>query len=104
MAKGVYKLKSKVLVYPGMGGWRFLCLLKKESVEIKKLFGKNTRGWGSIPVLVTINKTKWNTSIFPDKKSETYLLPLKSQIRKKEDIFDDDTVLFTIKINSHTYE
>ncbi len=27
----------------------------------------------SIPVRVTVGKTTWETSIFPDKKSQTYL-------------------------------
>lgn len=91
-------MKSKVLVYPGMAAWRFLILPKKESTEIKSVYGKIAKGWGSIPVLVTVGKTNWKTSIFPDKKSGTYLLPLKAQIRKAEQIADTDSVQFIIKI------
>ncbi len=98
MTRGVYKLKSKVLVYPGMSAWRFLVLPKKEGQEIKETFGKHARGWGSIPVSVMIGRTTWETSIFPDKKSGTYLLPLKAQIRKKEEIYDEDTVTYTVRI------
>ncbi|MAZ56622.1 hypothetical protein CL653_02430 [bacterium] len=95
----VYKLKSKILVYPEMSGWRFLVLPKEVSVKIKEQFGSNARGWGSLPVEVTIGKTIWQTSIFPDKKSGTYLLPLKAQVRKKEEIYDDDEVKFQFKLN-----
>lgn len=95
--KDTYKFKSKILVYPSMGGWRFLVLPQKESKEIKAERGKAARGWGSVPVSVTIGKTTWQTSVFPDKKSGTYLLPLKAKIRKAEDIFDDDEVKFEIK-------
>lgn len=98
MARGVYKFKSKVLIYPGMGGWRFVILPKKESKEIKEKFGKCAKGWGSIPVSVLVGDTNWKTSIFPDKKSGTYLLPLKAQVRKSENIMDDDTVQCTIQI------
>ncbi len=91
-------MRSEVLVYPGMSGWRFLVLPKKQSEEIKKTFGKHARGWGSLRVSVTVGKTEWKTSIFPDKKSASYILPLKAQVRKAEDIADDDTVQFLIKI------
>lgn len=94
----VYTFKSKVLVYPGMSGWRFLVLPKKEAKEIKDKFGKMKRGWGSLPVTVTVGNTTWETSIFPDKKSESYLLPLKVAVRKAEEIMDDDTIQFSIKI------
>jgi hypothetical protein len=98
MASKGYKLTSKVYVYPGMGGWRFLGLPLKEGREIKEKYGKNARGWGSLPVSITVGKTTWETSIFPDKKSGSYLLPLKAQVRKKEEIDDDDEVLFTLKL------
>ncbi|MBP6860170.1 MAG: DUF1905 domain-containing protein [Candidatus Pacebacteria bacterium] len=93
-----YTLKSKVVVYLGMGGWRFLYLPKKEAAEIKEKYGKSAKGWGSLPVAVTVGKTTWDTSIFPDKKSGTYLLPLKAKVRKSEDILDEDTVAFRLRI------
>jgi hypothetical protein len=98
MRTPLYKLSSKVFVYPGMGGWRFLGIPLKEGKEIKEKFGKHARGWGSLPVVVTIGATTWETSIFPDKKSGTYLLPLKAQVRKKEEIDDDSKVQFTLKL------
>ena len=98
MSKAVYKLRSKVWVYPGMAAWRFIGIPKKQGEEIKKKFGAHSKGWGSIPVSVTIGNTKWDTSIFPDKQSGSYLLPLKSKIRKAEDISDDSTVSFSIMI------
>lgn len=98
--KTTYALKSKILVYPGMGAWRFLVLPKKESTEIKMNFGMHAKGWGSLPVAVTVGKTTWDTSIFPDKKSGTYLLPLKAKVRKVEDIYDDDTVAFEIRLRN----
>jgi hypothetical protein len=98
MPKSIYKIKSEVLVYPGMSAWRFLVIPKKESSEIKERFGKKARGWGSLKVSAAVGKTSWETSIFPDKKSGTYMLPLKAQIRRAEGIDDRDTVGFSIKI------
>lgn len=91
-------LKSRVFVYPGMAAWRFITIPKKESEALKKKYGAHARGWGSLPVAVTIGKTSWNTSIFPDKRSGTYLLPLKAAVRKAEGIFDDDTVIYSLTL------
>lgn len=93
-------LTSRVFVYPGMAAWRFITVSKKESEAIRKKYGAHSRGWGSLPVSVTIGETSWNTSIFPDKQSGTYLLPLKAAVRKAEGIFDDDTVAFSITIRA----
>jgi len=82
-----------------MAGWHFISVSKKQTEDIKKRFGAKAKGWGSLPVIVNIGKTKWKTSIFPDKKSGTYLLPLKAEIRKKEGIFKGDKINFTIEIN-----
>ena len=81
-----------------MAGWHFLVVSKKETEEIKKHFGAMKRGWGSLPVAITLGKTNWKTSIFPDKKSGTYLLPLKADIRRKEEIVQGDTVTFALEI------
>jgi hypothetical protein len=95
---GIYKTASNVIPYPGVSGWRFLLLPKKYGQEIKKKFGGRARGWGSLPVSATIGNTTWNTSIFPDKRSGSYLLPLKAKVRKAEKISDDSKVAFTIRL------
>ena len=94
-----YTLHANVWLYPGeSGNWRFVTVPKKVSAEIKKRFGLHARGWGSLPVEVTIGKTTWLTSIFPDSKSGTYMLPLKAAVRKKEGIFVGDAPQITLRI------
>lgn len=100
MKRPAYKLRSKVWLYPGMAGWHFVSVPKKQSKEIKQLFATNFRGFGSIPVKVTVGKTSWQTSIFPDKKSATYVLPLKAKVRKKENIKAGKTITYTIEIRA----
>lgn len=101
MSSKKYKITSEVWLYQGMSAWHFVSIPKKESEEIKKKFNSIKRGWGSLPVMVSLGKTKWKTSIFPDKKSGMYLLPLKAEIRKKEDIFAEDIINFGIEIISN---
>ncbi len=92
---------EKMWLYPGeMGNWHFLTLPKKYGEEIKEKFGKNRRGFGSIRVEVTIGDTIWDTSIFPDKRIGSYVLPIKAMVRKREDIEAGEKVKFTIKIKA----
>lgn len=94
-----YRLKSKVFLWSGeMAAWHFLGVDKKHSAEIKAAHASVRHGFGSVPVTVTLGKTTWKTSIFPDSKSGTYLLPLKAAVRKAEGVFDGDEVVFTIEI------
>jgi hypothetical protein len=79
-----YTFASRVWLYPGMAGWHFASIPKAESEDIQKKFADLKRGWGSFPVLATVGATTWKTSIFPDKKTGEYLLPIKADVRKKE--------------------
>ena len=94
-----YKLTAKLWIYPGeTANWHFLTIPKEVSTEIRALHAKNARGFGSLPVEVAIGKTIWNTSVFPDTRSGTYVLPIKAAVRKKEDIYADESVTFSIVI------
>jgi len=101
MIRNRYKVRAKVWLYPGMAGWHFVTLPKKQSDLMKEMFGVMKRGWGSLPVVVTIGKTSWKTSIFPDKKAGAYLLPLKAEVRKIENISAGDTISLSLEIRLH---
>jgi hypothetical protein len=94
-----YRVRAKVRVYPtAVAPWYLFYLPKKKSLEIKKRFGAKHRGWSSLPVKVTIRQTSWRTSIFFDRRAESYILPLKVGIRRKEGIGEGDTVTFSLEI------
>jgi len=92
-----YKVREKIWLYPGMEGWHFVYVDKKQSAEIRKKYGKSKRGFGSIPVEVTLGKSKWKTSIFPEKDGP-YLMPIKASVRLAEDVGDGDTISYSIEI------
>lgn len=95
----VYTLQGKVVLWPGeQGNWHFVPVSKPESTSIKEDFGALAKGFHLLPVTVTVGKTIWVTSIFLDGRSGCYLLPLKAKVRKAEDIWVDDTLTYTIKI------
>ena len=83
----LFKFKGTVWVYGGNASWYFVTLPKHQA-KILKTLSDYRRGFGSIKVLVILNGDKWLTSLFPDTKSESYLLPLKKEIRTKHAIED----------------
>lgn len=91
-------MRSEVLLYPGMAGWHLTYLPKKEAANITKLYGTKRRGWGSLPVSVTLGKTTWQTSIFFEKRSDTYVLPLKAKVRQNEGVRQGNVIKYELKI------
>src|SRR5262245_59774247 len=81
-----YRVRAKVWLYPGAGGWHFVNLSRKQSREIRQLFGTARRGWGAVPVTVVIGKTTWSTSLFPEKKTDSYVFAIKAEVRRSEGI------------------
>lgn len=96
--KGTYRVRSKVWLYQGIGGWHFVNLSSKQSSMIRTLFSMEARPFGSIPVSITIGKTQWRTSLFPDKKSDSYLFAIKADVRIKEKIAAGDTIVAKVQI------
>jgi hypothetical protein len=82
--------------------WHFVHLPKDKSEEIQ-FFNENLshkkRGWGAVRVKVAIGESDWETSIFPHKESNAYILPIKASIRKAENIKAGDEVVVTLKID-----
>jgi hypothetical protein len=72
---------SEVWVWPGEAAWYFVSLPKEYTEPIKEL-SVGSRGFGSVRVTARIDTFEWQTSIFPDKKSGCYLLPIKKEVRK----------------------
>lgn len=79
-----YKLRGKLWLHAGAAGWHFITLPQRPARELRDLLGDQAGGWGSLRVSVTLGATTWQTSIFPDKKSGSYLLPIKAAVRKAE--------------------
>ena len=96
-----YRLRGKVWLYDGQVAWHFVTLPKRQAREIRLMVGGVTgRGWGSIPVSATIGGTTWRTSIFPDKRAGSYLLPLKAEVRKAEGIAEGQAIEFRIEVEA----
>ena len=98
MARRDYIVQSTVWRYKGTAAWHFANLSPEQSADIKSRYGTTARGWGSIRVRIRIGKTEWNTSLFPDKKSGTYLFAIKTDVRKAEKLSDGDPITAHIPV------
>ncbi len=93
------KFKAKVWLYNGTNAsWHFITLPVEIGQQVKYLGMNKKAGWGAIRVKAQIGNTTWETSVFPSKELSSYILPLKSEIRKKENIRESDIIHVTIKI------
>lgn len=64
---------------------------------VRRLESGRRRGWGALKVGARIGETRWTTSIFPGDK-ETWLLPVKREVRVAESVAECDEVEFTVTL------
>jgi hypothetical protein len=83
---------------PDMIGWIMVPLPKEMSIEIRDHFKWLEQGFGRMNATAKIGDSEWQTAIWFDTKQDTYLLPIKAAIRKKENIVIDKDVSIAIWI------
>jgi hypothetical protein len=93
-----YNFTGTVWSHSSPSGWHFVSLPEEMANEIRKNFGWQEEGWGRLKAVAKIGFTEWETAIWFDKKNNTYLLPLKASIRKKEKIQNEHNIEVTISI------
>jgi hypothetical protein len=99
IARMRYRFLAPLWQYPGPGGWHFVTLPGDVAEQIEAEAGPR-RGFGSVRVAATIGETTWNTSIFPDRESESFLLPVKRQVRAAEGVAEGDTVEVVLELDT----
>lgn len=97
-AKIKYDFSAKLWKDSSSGGWVFISLPKSMSKEIRKNLQWQEEGWGRMKASAKINEIEWNTAIWFDTKQNTYLLPVKSEIRRKASLKLDEIVAVSISI------
>ncbi|MFT4532228.1 MAG: hypothetical protein ACI9T8_000239 [Candidatus Saccharimonadales bacterium] len=93
-----YEFKTKLWEYTGKGSWHFVTLPVDQALEIREITSGNTNGFGSVRVNVEVGSSTWKTSIFPDTKNDSYVLPIKKTVRTAENISDGSTLTVSISL------
>jgi len=78
--------------------WTFVSLPTDLADEVLEVAEPHARGFGSVRVEVTIGRTTWRTSLFPDSRSATYVLPVKKAVRTAEQLTTGDTAHVRIQL------
>lgn len=90
-----FDFEAELWLYPGKAGWVFVTLPEEVADRILGT-APARRGFGSIKVEVTAGTTTWSTSIFPDSKAGSFLLPVKRAVREAEGVDVGDVVGLTL--------
>jgi hypothetical protein len=81
-----YQFTAKPWQYAVPGGWYFISLPIGIADEIRNALKPEEEGWGRLKAKARTGNSEWETAMWYDTKAATYLLPLKAEIRRKENI------------------
>ncbi len=95
---GAFEFSAALWVHAGTDPWHFITLPAEVGEEIAELTEGLRGGFGSVRVAVTVGGTSWRTSVFPDKTSGSYVLPMKKAVRAAEGLTAGDEVTITLEL------
>ena len=93
-----FRFTASLWEHEGEAAWFFASLPESVSDDIADQQGPHRRGFGSVRVSVTVGSTTWKTSVFPDSKRKTYILPVKKAVRTAERLTTDTPVAFALAL------
>lgn len=76
--------------------WFFVTVPEEYSDALRASSAEGA-GFGSIPVTVQVGASNWQTSVFPDKESNCYVLPVKAAVRKAQQLGEGDVTEFSLE-------
>mgnify|MGYP000132621712 CR=1 FL=1 len=97
-AKIKYHFTAKLYRDSSENGWYFVSLPKQDSIEIRTHLQFQEEGWGRMKATAIIQNLEGNTAIWFDTKSKHNVLPIKSAIRKKLALHEDDELNVTVLV------
>ncbi len=92
----VIEFKGKIFQWRGPAPYLFVAVPDKQSADIKSVSKLVTYGWGVIPALIKVGKTRWTTSLFP--KEGRYLVPIKMVVQKAEKLKEGDEIKLRLEL------
>ncbi len=88
-----WRFRAELWRHHGDAAWHFVTLPFAVADDIAELVdGRTARGFGSVRVHVRVGATAWDTSVFPDSKARSYVLPVKKSVRTAERLDDGSAV------------
>ncbi|HEX2904579.1 MAG TPA: DUF1905 domain-containing protein [Jatrophihabitans sp.] len=90
------QFSGEVWYWRGPAPWYFVTVPEAEAAALESAARQVSYGWGMIPATVVLNRTEWDTSLWP--KNGSYVVPLKSWVRRAENVDVGDVVRLGLRI------
>lgn len=87
-----YSFRAELWLYPGEAGWHFVTVPPDVAEDIREEAAASRKAFGSVKVTAEIAGHTWQTSVFPDSRSGSFLLPVKKDIRAAAQVSAGDEV------------
>ena len=94
----VHRFTAELWPYEGEAAWWFVTVPGEVGDDVRARTEGLRRGFGSVRVRVTVGGTTWSTSVFPDSRSGSYVLPVKKDVRVREGLEEGDQVAVTLEL------
>ncbi len=95
-----FTFEAPIWLYQGQAAWTFVSLPVRIATQIHKADVGPRKPGASIRVTAILGHTTWKTSLFRDSRRNTYVLPLKAAVRKKEQLREGEAVEVTLLIET----
>jgi hypothetical protein len=92
------RFEAELWQHQGAGGWHFVTVPLAVADEIRELAPEG-RGFGSRRVTASLGGSTWSTSVFPDSTSGEFLLPVKQQVRRANEVEVGDVVSVVLTVD-----
>ncbi|HEU0133125.1 MAG TPA: DUF1905 domain-containing protein [Mycobacteriales bacterium] len=83
--------EAELWQHGGEGGWCFVTLPVEVADEVRDVVPAGN-GFGSRRVTAEIGESRWQTSLFPERASGSFVLPVKQPVRRANDLLPGDRV------------
>lgn len=93
-----YSFEAEIWRSSGAGGWFFVTLPIEVAQGLRAMSGPRA-GFGSLRVRACITDVCWDTSVFPDARSGSFLLPMKTQVRQRAGVTAGDRVSIRLELS-----
>lgn len=93
-----YRFSAELWIAPGNGAWHFVTLPFDTADEIDERTVGVQRGFGSVRVRARVGSTTWDTSVFPDSKAKSFVLPVKKPVRMAEGLSAGDVIVVQLDV------
>jgi hypothetical protein len=91
------EISGPIWFWRGPAPWFFVTVPEEASRQLQAISSLVTYGWGMIPVQARIGGSTWTTALFP--KDNLYIVPIKMNVRKAENLNAGDTVTLRLEIH-----